>query len=85
MGDRGDNYKLEKDYGVVNSRTNPKNGEVTEVKLTRLGWFGRAPKWDLRNWTGDYAGSGVVIGTDDALIRLRALLIEVCKQLDEEF
>ena len=84
MGDRGENYKVEKVYGVINSRTNPKTGETTEVKLTKTGWFGRLPKYELRNWTGDYAGSGCVIGIDRDLLKLRDLLNEICKDFDDD-
>lgn len=84
MGDRGENYRVEGVFGIISSRTNQKTGEVTEVKLTRTGWFGRPAKWDLRNWTGNYAGSGCVIGFDKDLFRLRDLLNDVCAQLEAE-
>ena len=84
MGDRGENYRVEGVFGIISSRMNQKTGEVTEVKLTKTGWFGRPAKWDLRNWTGDYAGSGCVIGYDKDLFALRDLLNEVCAQIEAE-
>lgn len=75
-----DNFKLEKDYGTISTYTS-KNGDITEVRLTKTSWFGKPAKWDLRKWTNENAYGGVVIGDDETLKRLRDLLNEVCSQL----
>lgn len=77
-------YQVVKDCGILYSRENKKTGETTDVRLTRTGWYGKASKWELRNWIGTYAGSGVVIGNDAALKKLRDMLIDICKQIDED-
>ena len=80
------NYEIKKDYGAISNRINPKNGDMTEVKLTRMSWFGREAKWDLRNYTNGEPKSGVVIGGDEAMKRLRDLLIKVCEEeIPEEY
>ena len=57
--------------------------EVTEIKLTKTSWFGKPAKWDLRNWTDGIPKSGVVIGSDESLTKLRDLLIQICKGIAE--
>lgn len=76
----GDNFEVEKYCGTIRTITN-RNKDVTEVRLTKTSWYGKPAKWDLRNWTNELACGGVVIGDDEALKRLRDLLIEVCSQL----
>ena len=79
------NWKIFGEWGVLSSRENQRTGQITEVRLTKTSWFGKLPKWDLRNWTSDHiAGQGVVIGGDKALFRLRGLLIDGCKQIELE-
>lgn len=79
------NWKIMSEWGVLSSKENQRTGQITEVRLTKTSWFGKMPKWDLRNWTGSQiAGQGVVIGTDRDLMKLRDLLISVCKQIEEE-
>lgn len=80
----GNNYEIKKDYGAISNRLNPKNGDMTEVKLTKMSWFGREAKWDLRNHTNGEPKSGVVIGGDEALKRLRDLLVKVCTEIESE-
>ena len=78
------NYKVISEWGVLSTRENKRTGVTREVKLTKTAWFGKLPKWDLRNWEGDYAGQGVVIGFDDDLFKLRDMLIDICKQIESE-
>lgn len=80
----GDNYKVEKDYGPISNRINSRNGDVTEVKLTKMSWFGKSAKYDLRNWLNGEPRGGVVIGGESALRRLADLLADVCAQIKAE-
>lgn len=84
MTERSQNYRIISEWGVLSSRENKRTGVTREVKLTKTAWFGKLPKWDLRNWEGDYAGQGVVIGFDDDLFKLRDMLIDICKQIESE-
>ena len=77
------NYVLEKEYGTIFRRTNPRTNEETEIKLTKTSWFGKPAKWDLRNWTDGIPKAGVVIGSDESLTKLRDLLIQICKGIAE--
>lgn len=83
MADKN-NYRVESEWGVLSSRENKRTGEITEIRLTKTSWFGKPAKWDLRNWTEKFAGNGVVIGNDAALRKLRDMLIDICKQIDED-
>ena len=76
----GKNYRVIKEYGVIQSRTNSRNGDVTETKLTKTSWFGKPAKWDLRQWINGEAKSGIVIGGDESLLRLKELLDKVCTE-----
>lgn len=79
------NYTIVSEWGVLSSRENKRTGQMTEIRLTKTSWFGKPPKWDLRNWTSDHiAGQGVVIGGDSALQKLRDLLIDICKQIEAD-
>ncbi len=79
------NWKIMSEWGVISSRENMRTGQTVEIRLTKTSWFGKMPKWDLRNWTSDHiAGQGVVIGGDKALFKLRDLLISVCDQIQAE-
>ena len=78
------NWTIVSEWGTLSSRENKRTGQTITMRLTKTSWFGKAPKWDLRNWTSDeIAGQGVVIGDDDALHKLKDMLIDVCKQIDE--
>lgn len=76
------NYNIVSEWGVLSSRETGR-GETIEVRLTKCSWFGKAPRWDLRNWTPTLAGQGIVIGEDADLFRLRDMLISVCAQVEE--
>lgn len=76
------NYELKSDWGVATSKTNPVTGDVVEIRLTKMSWFGKGEKWDLRKWDKDGAKQGVVIGNDDDLRKVKDLLVSVCEQLD---
>lgn len=79
------NWKIMSEWGVLSSRENKRTGQTIEIRLTKTSWFGKMPKWDLRNWTSDHiAGQGVVIGGDKALFKLRDMLIDVCKQIEAD-
>ena len=78
------NYRLEKEFGIISNRINSRNGDVTEIKLTKMGWFGKSAKYDLRSWLNGEPRGGVVIGGEAALRRLAELLNDLCSQLDEE-
>ena len=78
------NYVIMSEWGILSTRPNMRTGNDNEIRLTKTSWFGKKPKWDLRNWiSGGIAGQGVVIGDDDELHKLRDMLIDVCKQIDE--
>ena len=81
-GKYGKNYQIVSEWGVLSSRPDQRTGNNIEIRLTQTAWFGKAPKWDLRNWTPAVAGQGVVIGDDEDLRRLRDMLISVCDQID---
>lgn len=74
------NYQIKREYGIISNRINSRNGDVTEIKLTMMSWFGRPAKWDLRNYTNGEPKSGVVIGGNEALLRLRELLDKICNE-----
>ena len=72
------NYKVESEHGELYSYENKTTGKTTTVKLTKTSWFGKPAKWELRTWKGDDPSSGVVIGYDENLRKLRDMLNEVC-------
>ena len=78
------NWKIMSEWGVLSSRENKRTGQVIEIRLTKTSWFGKMPKWDLRNWTSNIAGQGVVIGGDKALFKLRDMLNSICEQIELE-
>ena len=78
----GKNYEVESEHGILYSYENKMTGKTVTVKLTKTAWFGKPAKWELRQWKGDEPSSGVVIGFDDSLRKLRDMLNEVCG--DEE-
>ena len=78
------NWVIVSEWGVLSTRPNQRMGKDNEIRLTKCSWFGKKPKWDLRNWIGtEIAGQGVVIGDDDELHKLKDMLVDVCKQIDE--
>ena len=76
------NYVIVSEWGILSTRPNQRTGKDIEVRLTKTSWFGKMPKWDLRNWNGEFADQGVVIGDNDDLKRLRDMLISVCEQIE---
>ena len=81
---RGKNYRIVSEWGILSARPNKRTGQDIEVRLTKTSWFGRMPKWEVRNWEGDFAGQGVIIGENKDLYDLRDLLISICEQLDAD-
>ena len=77
------NYTIVSEWGVLSSRPNQRTGENIEIRLTKTSWFGKMPKWEIRNWMPNIAGQGVIIGDNDDLYKLRDLLVSVCKQIEE--
>ena len=82
MNEKKQNYEILSEWGVLSSRPDKRSNGTIEIRLTKCSWFGKMPKWDLRNWTDDYAGPGIVIGNDDDLRKLRDMLISVCEQIN---
>ena len=76
-------WNIVSEWGILSSRPNSRTGQDIEVRLTKTSWFGKMPQWDLRNWEPNFAGQGVVIGSNDDLHKLRDMLISVCEQIDE--
>lgn len=77
------NWTIVSEWGTLSERENQRTGQTISIRLTKTSWFGKNPKWDLRNWTSDQiAGQGIVIGDDDALRKLRDMLISVCEQIE---
>ena len=66
------NYEIKSEWGVI-ARGKNRDGAETEVRLTKCAWFGKPEKWDIRKWTGDFAGPGVTM-TDAEIKTLRDLL-----------
>ena len=79
-----DNYRIVENYGVLEHRENKKTGEIAEVRLAKVAWFGRMPKYELRSWVSGIPKQGVVIGFDESLFKLRDMINDLCKQIEAE-
>ena len=66
-------YELIEDYGVIATK-----GEY-ELKLTKIAWNGREPKYDIRAWKGDKFYKGCTF-TDEELKGLLGKLKELDKK-----
>jgi len=67
------NYEIKSEWGLIETQDNKRTGETIEIRLTKTSWFGKTPKWDIRKWSGDVAGAGIVL-SDDGLKKLRDIL-----------
>ena len=69
-------FELIEDLGKIGEKKD-RRGELVEMKLCKVSWFGKAPTFDIRTWDSDgMPGKGVSL-SPGMLRNLRSILDEM--------
>ena len=65
-------YEVKAHFGTLGVKK--RKGELNELQLRKVSWFGSDPMWDIREWTpSDTPGKGITM-TDEMMKTLKSIL-----------